>query len=41
MVVLTARDARLWIGGNCNLAMYDGKKFRSYKETDGLRNICV
>jgi signal transduction histidine kinase/ligand-binding sensor domain-containing protein len=41
MAVLSTHDGRLWIGGNCGLSVYDGNRFRSYGERDGLSNSCV
>jgi signal transduction histidine kinase/ligand-binding sensor domain-containing protein len=41
MAVLSAHDGRLWVGNNCGLAVYDGKRFRNYNEKDGLANSCV
>jgi ligand-binding sensor domain-containing protein/signal transduction histidine kinase len=41
MTVLPSRDGRLWIGNNCGLSMFDGKKFKVYVEKDGLSNSCV
>jgi ligand-binding sensor domain-containing protein/signal transduction histidine kinase len=41
MALLASHDGRLWIGGNCGLSVYDGKRFASYKESDGLGNTCV
>lgn len=41
MAILSARDGKLWIGCNCGLSVYDGKRFTSYREKDGLLNTCV
>lgn len=41
MAVLSSRDGKLWIGCNCGLSAYDGKRFTSYREKDGLLNSCV
>jgi ligand-binding sensor domain-containing protein/signal transduction histidine kinase len=41
MAVLPARDGRLWVGGNCGLAVFDGRRFRTFNEKDGLTNSCV
>jgi ligand-binding sensor domain-containing protein/signal transduction histidine kinase len=41
MAVLPAHDGRLWVGCNCGLAEFDGKRFRTYAEKDGLTNACV
>jgi signal transduction histidine kinase/ligand-binding sensor domain-containing protein len=41
MAVLQSHDGRLWVGCNCGLSVYDGKKFTSYAEKEGLSNSCV
>jgi signal transduction histidine kinase/ligand-binding sensor domain-containing protein len=41
MAVLPSHDGRLWVGCNCGLSVYDGKRFKSYIEKDGLSNSCV
>jgi signal transduction histidine kinase/ligand-binding sensor domain-containing protein len=41
MAVLPSHDGRLWVGCNCGLSVYDGKKFTSYAEKEGLSNSCV
>jgi signal transduction histidine kinase/ligand-binding sensor domain-containing protein len=41
MAVLSSHDGRLWVGCNCGLSVYDGKRFTSYVEKDGLSNSCV
>jgi ligand-binding sensor domain-containing protein/signal transduction histidine kinase len=41
MAVLPTHDGRLWVGCNCGLAEFDGKRFRTYAEKDGLANACV
>jgi ligand-binding sensor domain-containing protein len=41
MAVLPAHDGLLWVGTNCGLAAFDGKKFRPFSERDGLTNSCV
>jgi signal transduction histidine kinase/ligand-binding sensor domain-containing protein len=41
MAVLSGHDGRLWIGCNCGLSAYDGKRFTNYREKDGLLNSCV
>ena len=41
MALLASHDGRLWIGCNCGLSVYDGKRFTTYKESDGLANTCV
>jgi len=41
MAVVASHDGKLWIGCNCGLSAYDGKRFTSYAERDGLSNSCV
>jgi signal transduction histidine kinase/ligand-binding sensor domain-containing protein len=41
MTVIASHDGRIWTGSNCGLSVYDGKRFRSYREKDGLLNSCV
>jgi|HubBroStandDraft_6_1064221.scaffolds.fasta_scaffold44491_1 signal transduction histidine kinase/ligand-binding sensor domain-containing protein len=41
MTVIPSQDGRIWVGGNCGLSVYDGKRFQSYREKDGLLNSCV
>lgn len=41
MAVLSTHSGKLWIGCNCGLSAYDGKRFTSYAERDGLSNSCV
>jgi ligand-binding sensor domain-containing protein len=41
MAVLASHDGKVWVGGNCGLAVYDGKTFKTYEESDGLLNSCV
>jgi signal transduction histidine kinase/ligand-binding sensor domain-containing protein len=41
MTVLLSHAGRLWVGCNCGLSVYDGKRFTSYAEKDGLSNSCV
>jgi len=41
MTVLSSHDGKLWIGCNCGLSVYDGRRFTSYRERDGLSNSCV
>jgi ligand-binding sensor domain-containing protein len=41
MAVLPAHDGRPWVGTNCGLAVFDGTRFRTYAEKDGLANSCV
>lgn len=41
MTVLSSHDGRIWIGSNCGLSVYDRKRFKSYREKDGLLNSCV
>ena len=41
MSVLTAHDGRLWVGLNCGLAVFDGSKFQTFNEKNGLGNTCI
>ena len=41
MAVLSSHEGKLWVGCNCGLSVYDGKRFTSYAEKDGLSNSCV
>jgi hypothetical protein len=42
MAVLAAHDGTLWTGSNCGgLSRFDGKRFKTYSEKDGLVNSCV
>jgi ligand-binding sensor domain-containing protein len=41
MAVLPAHDGRLWVGENCGLAVFDGSRFRTFREKDGVTNTCV
>jgi signal transduction histidine kinase len=41
MAVLPGHDGRLWIGSNCGLSVFDGKRFTNYNKQDGLENTCV
>src|SRR5579862_3881213 len=42
MTVLAAAGGKLWIGSSCGgLPMYDGHRFRTYNDKDGLANTCV
>ena len=41
MDVLPAHDGRLWVGGNCGLAVFDGAHFQTFDEKAGLKNACV
>jgi ligand-binding sensor domain-containing protein len=39
---LAAHDGTLWVGSNCGgLSRFDGKRFKTYSEKDGLLNSCV
>ncbi len=39
--LLKSSDGRLWVGSRCGLSVFDGQKFRTYSEKDGLANTCV
>ena len=42
MTVLAAADGKLWAGNNCGgLSWFDGGRFQTYNEKDGLTNSCV
>lgn len=41
MTVLPSHDGRIWVGSNCGLSVYNGHRFKSYREKDGLLNSCV
>jgi signal transduction histidine kinase/ligand-binding sensor domain-containing protein len=41
MAVLSSHDGRLWVGGNCGLSVFDGNRFKVYREKDGLANSCI
>jgi PAS domain S-box-containing protein len=41
MAVLSTHDGKVWAGGNCGLAVFDGTKFKSFNESNGLLNSCV
>jgi ligand-binding sensor domain-containing protein/signal transduction histidine kinase len=41
MAVLPAHDGTLWIGSNCGFSSFDGSKFKTWSEKDGLLNTCV
>ena len=41
MAVLPSDDGKLWIGNNCGFAEFDGRRFKTYNEKDGLLNTCV
>jgi signal transduction histidine kinase/ligand-binding sensor domain-containing protein len=41
MAVLSSHDGKVWVGGNCGLSVFDGERFKIYRETDGLLNSCV
>lgn len=41
MTVLPGDDGKLWIGNNCGFAEFDGRRFKTYNEKDGLLNACV
>src|SRR6267154_2535834 len=31
----------IWVGGNCGLSVFEGERFKVYREKDGLLNSCV
>jgi signal transduction histidine kinase/ligand-binding sensor domain-containing protein len=40
--VLASTDGKLWVGNNCGgLSWFDGQRFHTYSEKDGLTNSCV
>jgi len=41
MAVLSSHDGKVWVGGNCGLSVFEGERFRVYREKDGLLNSCV
>ncbi len=42
MTVLAAADGKLWVGNNCGgLSWFDGDRFHTYDEKNGLTNSCV
>jgi signal transduction histidine kinase len=42
MAVLATADGKLWAGNNCGgLSWFDGGRFHTYDEKDGLTNSCV
>ena len=42
MTVLATADGKLWAGNNCGgLSWFDGGRFHTYDEKDGLANSCV
>jgi signal transduction histidine kinase len=41
MAVLSSHDGKVWVGGNCGLSVFDGERFKVYREEDGLLNSCV
>src|SRR6266853_1010378 len=36
-----AKDGKVWVGGNCGLSVFEGERFKVYRERDGLLNSCV
>jgi ligand-binding sensor domain-containing protein len=41
MAVLSSHDGKIWVGGNCGLSVFEGERFKVYREKDGLLNSCV
>src|SRR6266446_1448269 len=41
MAVLSSHDGKIWVGGNCGLCVFEGERFKVYREKDGLLNSCV
>jgi signal transduction histidine kinase/ligand-binding sensor domain-containing protein len=41
MAVLSSHDGKVWVGGNCGLSVFEGERFKVYREKDGLLNSCV
>jgi signal transduction histidine kinase/ligand-binding sensor domain-containing protein len=41
MAVLSSHDGKVWVGGNCGLSVFEGERFKIYRERDGLLNSCV
>jgi signal transduction histidine kinase/ligand-binding sensor domain-containing protein len=41
MAVLSSYDGKVWVGGNCGLSVFEGERFKVYRERDGLLNSCV
>jgi signal transduction histidine kinase/ligand-binding sensor domain-containing protein len=41
MAVLSSHDGKVWVGGNCGLSVFEGERFKVYRESDGLVNSCV
>src|SRR5260370_40599287 len=42
MTVLATPDGGLWTGANCGgISRFDGKRFKTYDEKQGLLNSCV
>jgi ligand-binding sensor domain-containing protein/signal transduction histidine kinase len=39
--VLATHDGKLWVGSSCGLSVFDGSRFKSFSEKDGLLNSCV
>src|SRR6266851_2787420 len=41
MAVLSSHDGKIWVGGNCGLSVFEGERFKVYREKHGLLNSCV
>jgi len=41
MAVLSSHDGKVWVGGNCGLSVFEGERFKVFRERDGLLNSCV
>src|SRR3984893_2185913 len=41
MAVLSSHDGKIWVGGNCGLSVFEGERFKVYREKEGLLNSCV
>src|SRR5580658_10380510 len=42
MTALARHDGSIWVGNNCGmLSWFDGRRFHTYDERNGLSNSCV
>jgi ligand-binding sensor domain-containing protein len=42
MTVVARHDGSIWVGNNCGgLSWFDGRRFHTYDERNGLLNSCV